>query len=185
MGSHTIFMGTQHVLNGCPRIICGLSHIIAGRPCYVCGCARVIYGCSCVICGCASCVVLSPKHRANFTHFWSPKHCRWTTTKLYGHPRIWMEGHTFKWASMMLSLASTYPIVGTQEKFGASCVLLGYHANFLGPPRVALWARMSGAWVARRVHGARTAHARCGRMGAMCTRTHELWACIRETWAHM
>lgn len=61
---------------------------------------------------------------------------------------------------MILSLVSTLSVVGTQEKFEASCVLLGYHENSVWLPRVALLARMSGVWVPKRVHCART---NCGR----------------------
>lgn len=58
---------------------------------------------------------------------------------------------------MIFSLASTLSDVGTQKKFEASCVLLGYHENSVGLPRVTLWARMSGVWASKRVHCARTA----------------------------
>lgn len=108
---------------------------------------------------------------------WHPRSL-WASMQCCGLLREFVHTHTQSWSSSIIRLAhpctkhgqpscangrtanlvSTHLIgVGAHEKFGASCVLLGYHVTILGSPRVASWARMSGALAPMRVHW----HTRC------------------------
>lgn len=89
------------------------------------------------------------------------------TRYLHGHTRDLMgvhDGTTWATTRNIMRIHTRYIgrpryFVGTHhaclvahEKIGASCVLLGYHVNFLGLPRVASWMRMSRTLAPMHIH---------------------------------
>lgn len=83
----------------------------------------------------------------------------WVAMRYYGRPQNFLNVHEKLWAlTRYLHVRPRY-FVGTHhaclvahEKIGASCVLLGYHVNSLGLPRVASWMRMSRTLAPMHIH---------------------------------
>lgn len=71
---------------------------------------------------------------------------RWTTT------RNIMRIHQRYIGRPQYCVSTHHACLVAHEKIGASCVLLGYHVNFLGLPRVASWMRMSRTLAPMHIH---------------------------------
>lgn len=71
---------------------------------------------------------------------------RWTTT------RNIMRIHQRYIGRPQYCVGTHHACLVAHEKIGASCVLLGYHVNYLGLPRVASWMRMSRTLAPMHIH---------------------------------
>lgn len=71
---------------------------------------------------------------------------RWTTT------RNIMRIHQRYIGRPQYCVGTHHDCLVAHEKIGASCVLLGYHVNSLGLPRVASWMRMSRTLAPMHIH---------------------------------